>query len=324
MRFASGAFRILSPLVAGVAVILAASVIVFAVQAAVPGNPASDYIGPAPTLSPAERQHLVEIESIKLGLNKPLPVRYLIWLTHAIRGDFGNNLDGENVRSSVLARLGPSLELAIVAILISIPIAVLLAVTVVRQRRRGVWRILNSVAVAGIVIPPFWLALLLVLVFCVWQHWLPSSGYVSFNTSPIGHIKTLLLPVITLAATQVAIYYRYLQQSLREALRSQYVRTARAKGLSERRIVYRHALPNALLPSLTIMGVQLGWLIGGVVVVERIFDWPGVGSLLLYSVQQGDFNTVTAIVLAVAIVYVLMSAFVDVAYRLVDPRMRRA
>jgi peptide/nickel transport system permease protein len=315
--------RIFSPVLKALAVIVAASMIVFAVQAAVPGNPASDFIGPQPNLTTAERNNLVRIEAIKLGLNRPLPVRYLIWLGHALRGDFGNNLNGENVRSSVLDRLGPSLELAIAAIIISIPIATLLAVSVVRRRRWGMWRITNSVAIAGLVMPPFWLGILLVLVFCVWRHWLPASGYVAFGSNPLGHIRTLILPVIVLAAAQVALYYRYLQQSLRESMQSQYIRTAWAKGLSERRIIYRHALPNSLLPSLTILGVQLGSLIGSVVVVERIFDWPGVGSLLLYSVQQGDYNTVTAIVLAVTIVYVVMAALVDLAYRLIDPRIRR-
>jgi peptide/nickel transport system permease protein len=274
-------------------------------------------------LSAAQREKLVEVEAVKLGLNKPLPVRYGIWLEHALRGDFGDNLAGQSVRSSVLQRLGPSLELAIISMMLAFPVAVLLAVSVVRQRRRGLWRVMNSTAVAGLVIPPFWLALLLVLVFCVWEKWLPASGYASFTRSPVEHIKTLVLPVITLFAAQVALYYRYLQQSLREALQSQFVRTARAKGLSERRVMYRHALPNALLPSLTILGVQLGALIGSVVVVERIFDWPGVGSLLLYGVQQGDYNTVTAIVLAIAIVYVLMSGLIDVLYRLIDPRIRR-
>jgi peptide/nickel transport system permease protein len=316
--------RFISPLLQALAVVLAVSAITFAVQSALPGDPAANYLGPISGLSSEQRTVLIEHERATLGLDKPLPVQYLVWLEHAVRGDFGTDLNGEDVRSSVLRRLGPTLELVLVSTVLTIPIAVLLAVAVVRQRRRGLWRIINGVAIAGLVLPPFWLGLLFVLVFCVWQRWLPASGYVSFGADPVGHVKTLILPVLTLTATQVAVYYRYLQQSLREAMRSPYVRTAHAKGLSERRIVYRHALPNALLPSITILGIQLGALIGTAVVIERIFDWPGVGSLLLFAVHEGSYNTVTFIVLSVAVTYVVMSAVVDVSYRLVDPRIRRA
>jgi peptide/nickel transport system permease protein len=316
--------RFASPLLQALAVVLAASAVTFAVQTAIPGNPAADFIGPSPGLSPQQRAAAVHEEALKLGIDKPLPLRYIVWLGHAIRGNFGTDVNDQNVRSTVTGRLGSSLEIVVLSALVSVPIAVLLAVAVVRRRHGWLWRVWNGIAVAGLVLPPFWLALLLVLVFAVWQHWLPASGYVSFAANPAQHIERLILPTATLAAFQVAVYYRYLQQGLREALESAYVRTARAKGLSERRIMYRHALPNALLPAITILGIQLGTVLGVMVVVEQIFDWPGIGSLLVSSVQNGSYNEVTFIVLVVAVAYVVISALVDVCYRLIDPRIRRA
>ena len=132
------------------------------------------------------------------------------------------------------------------------------------------------------------------------------------------------MPTVTLAVPTIALYYHYVRQSLREALGSQYVRTARAKGLSESSVLYRHALPNALLPSLTVLGIQFGQLIGGVVIVENVFNWPGIGGLLIYSVDNSDYNTLVACVMAIAVSFVAMSTFVEVAYRIVDPRIRRA
>ena len=153
----------------------------------------------------------------------------------------------------------------------------------------------DSVSIAGFVIPPFWLGILLVLLFAIWLRWIPASGYVYFTADPWGHVERLFMPLVTLAIPTIALYYNYLRQSLKEALASQYVRTARAKGISESRMLYRHALPNALLPSLTVLGIQFGQLLGGVVIIERVFNWPGVGGLLLYSQDQQDYATLVGV-----------------------------
>lgn len=316
--------RFLAPLVQALGVLLAVSLVTFAAQAGLPGDAAEIRIGPRPELSQVQREQAVAEARKVLGLDQPYPVQYMKWLTHAAQGDFGADLSGDDVRAVVMSRLGASLELAMASLVLSFVLAVFFALRISQKGKRGWARLMNGAIIGGYVIPPFYVGVLLVLAFSVWQPWLPSSGYVPFSEDPVAHIRHLVLPTITLALSQLALYYRYLQQSLREALSSQFIRTARAKGLSERRILHRHALPNALLPVITILGIQIGALIGGVVVVERVFGWPGVGSLLLYAVGRSDFNIVIFIVLAVAAVYVLVSAFIDIAYRLLDPRIRRA
>jgi peptide/nickel transport system permease protein len=241
-----------------------------------------------------------------------------------VQGDFGNDLSGVSVRSQVFSALWPSLELAALAAIFSLPIAIVLSVAVVSQRHRGTAEAMNSVSLVGAIIPPFWLGLLLILVFAVWLRWLPASGYASLAENPADNLRTIAMPATVLTVGLVAVYYRFLQQGLREALDSSYVKTARAKGLSERRIIYRHVVPNAVLPTLTIVGVQIGALIGGVVIVERVFNWPGIGSLLIHAANQGSYNTVTLIVLVIAVIYVVTSLLIDLAYGIIDPRTRRA
>ena len=168
---------------------------------------------------------------------------------------------------------------------------------------KGVGQLLT----VGFLIPQFWLAILLVVIFAVELHWLPASGYDSFPSDPKQHIEHLIIPVLALAIPTTALYYRYLRQSLQEVLQTQYIRTARAKGLTESRVLYRHALPNALIPSLSVLGIQFGQLLGGVVVIELILNWPGIGGLLMYSVQREDNNTLIAVVMAIAVAYVVVS-----------------
>jgi peptide/nickel transport system permease protein len=316
--------RFLSPVLQLVFVLLAVAAVTFLVQSALPGDPAEARVGVRPDLSLAQRTQLVAAVRHEFGFDQPLPVQFVRWLEHAVRLDFGTTEAGIPVSSVVGRRLGPTLELVVVTTVVSIPIATALAVAGARRRRRALTRVVNGVLMAGFVTPAFWVGILLILAFAVSVHAFPASGYVSFRADPLGHVRSLVLPAATLVISQVALYYRYLQQGLREAMASQYVRTARAKGLSETAVLYRHALPNALLPMVTILGLTIGSLIGGIIVVERVFGWPGVGSLLLYSVGQFDYETLEAIVLFIAIAYVLLSVAVDLVYRFLDPRIRRA
>jgi peptide/nickel transport system permease protein len=293
------------------------------VQAAIPGDAAEVRVGPRPDLTIPQRQLLIANERRALGLDRPLWVQYGKWIARAARLDFGTTVSGERVSTTVETRLGPTIELAVVAQILSIPPAIWLALRSARRKPGLLTRAADAVFVAGFVVPAFWLGLLLVLVFAVWLRVLPASGYVSFTSDPIQHIRLLVLPVCTLAVSQLAMYYKFVQQGLREALRSQYVRTARAKGLSEADVLWHHALRNALLPMVTILGLTLASLIGGIIVVEQIFSWPGVGALLLYSVARFDYNTLVAIVLITAIAYVVISLSVDATHRILDPRIRR-
>jgi peptide/nickel transport system permease protein len=316
--------RFVTPVLALVAVLLAVSAITFVIQAALPGDEAEVYVGKRDDLTPEQREVVVRQVRHQLGLDKPLPAQFGIWVWHAMHLDFGSQVGGGSVRPAVTTRILPSLELAFVTLLISLPIAAALAVASVRRGRRWLAPVTDGVSTIGFVVPQFWIGFLLIIVFAVTLHLLPSGGYVSPHEDFGKHVERLIMPVVTLAIPTVALYYHFVRQSLREALASQYVRTARAKGLPESKVLRRHALPNALLPSLTVLGIQFGQLVGGVVIVERVFNWPGVGGLLMYSVDREDYNTLVACVMAIAVSFVVVSTCVEIGYRIVDPRIRRA
>ncbi|MFN0153766.1 MAG: ABC transporter permease [Gaiella sp.] len=316
--------RYLTPILSLIAVLLAVSVITYAIASALPGDTAEIRVGKRDDLTFEARQQLVNAERKRLGLDKPVPVQFVVWLEKAVQGDFGSQEGGGSVGPAVVERIIPSLELALITLLISLPLAALLAVRAVRRGKRVFSTVTGQLSTIGFVIPQFWLGILLVILFAVQLGWLPASGYEPFRELPVEHMKRLIMPLLTLVIPTTAVFYHFMRQSLRESLQTQYIRTARAKGLSESSVLYRHALPNALLPSLTVLGVQFGALLGGVVVVERIFNWPGVGGLLIYSVERQDFNTLIACVMAIAAAYVAMSTLIEIAYRFVDPRIRRA
>ena len=316
--------RFLSPILSLLAVLVAISAITYAIASALPGDAAEIRVGKRDDLTFEARNRLVESERERLGLDKPVPVQFAIWLEKAVQGDFGIQEGGGPVGPAVIERIVPSLELALLALVISLPLAALLAVRSVRRGKRIFSVIAGQLSTVGFVMPQFWLGILLVIVLAVLLGWLPAGGYEPFRDAPLEHVKRLVMPLLTLVIPTTALYFHFMRQSLRESLTTQYIRTARAKGLSETGVLYRHALPNALLPSLTVLGVQFGQLLGGVVVVERIFNWPGIGGLLIYSVERQDFNTLVACVLAIAAAYVVASTLIEISYRFVDPRIRRA
>jgi peptide/nickel transport system permease protein len=316
--------RFVSPLLSLVAVLLAIAAITYAIASALPGDAAEIRVGKRDDLTFEARNKLVAAERERLGLDKPVPVQFAIWLEKAAQGDFGIQEGGGPVGPAVIERIVPSLELALITLVISLPLAALLAVRSVRRGKRVFSVVAGQLSTIGFVMPQFWLGILLVIVLAVLLGWLPAGGYEPFRESPVEHVKRLVMPLLTLVIPTTALYFHFMRQSLRESLTTQYIRTARAKGLSETGVLYRHALPNALLPSLTVLGVQFGQLLGGVVVVERIFNWPGIGGLLIYSVERQDFNTLVACVLAIAAAYVVASTAIEISYRFVDPRIRRA
>jgi len=316
--------RFLSPILSLLAVLLAISAITYTIASALPGDTAEIRVGKRDDLTFEARNKLVEAERERLGLDKPVPVQFAIWLEKAVQGDFGIQEGGGPVGPAVIERIVPSLELALLTLVISLPLAALLAVRSVRHGKRIFSVTVGQLSTVGFVMPQFWLGILLVIVLAVLLGWLPAGGYEPFRDAPVEHVRRLIMPLLTLIIPTTALYFHFMRQSLRESLTTQYIRTARAKGLSETGVLYRHALPNALLPSLTVLGVQFGQLLGGVVVVERIFNWPGIGGLLIYSVERQDFNTLVACVLAIAAAYVTASTLIEIAYRFVDPRIRRA
>lgn len=315
--------RIIAATGAMIGVLFVVSLTTFAIQAALPGSAADIRVGERLDLSPEQRDKLVELVRRDLGLDRPIVIQYWAWLTHALKLDFGVAENGQSVREVIAPRIGPTLELTIVTMAISFPIAVLLAIVAVRRGGR-VATVVDTLTLGVWVVPTFWMAILLVLLLAVWLPVVPASGYVSWHEDAVGHGKALLMPVVALGLPIIAVQYQFLAQGMREAYRHQYVKTAMAKGLSETTVLYRHVLPNALLPSLTLLGIQFGHLIGGVVVIERIFAWPGVGGLLLGSIDRQDFSVMIACVLAIAAAYVLFSTVIEIAYGLADPRVRRS
>jgi peptide/nickel transport system permease protein len=261
----------------------------------------------------------------EMGLDQPLHRQYLSWLGDLVRGDFGHSYISQASVGSLLARRLPaSLELAlaatVLALLVSVPAGVLSAV------KRGSWidSLTTTFVTAGIAMPGFWLAMLIVLLFAVTLRWLPPSGYVSFRDDPAENLRLLILPATTLAILVAAPTMRFLRSSMLSVLGEDYVRTARSKGLLERAVIYRHALRNALIPAVTWIGLQFASLVGGSVMIEWVFGWPGIGWFAVKAVLSRDYVVVQSTVVTIAAIFVLVNLIVDLVYAALDPRVRLA
>ena len=305
--------RILQALVTLVLV----SLVVFAGLRALPGDPARAIAGAEAddaTRADIRREH---------GLDQPLPVQYLTWVGRTLQGDFGESTStGLPVRDIILSRLPVTLELAalslLVAALIGVTTGVLAAV-----RRGGLLDWLgNGIALFGLSIPNFWLGLLCVLVFAVALGVLPASGYLPFTTSPLGNLERMVLPAFVLGSGLAAVLMRQTRSAMLDTLAADFIRTARAKGAGEWRVVGIHALRNSLTTVMTILGLQLGSLISGAVVTEQIFVLPGFGKLMVDSVFTRDYPVIQAAVLLTGAGYIVINLLVDLLYSVLDPRIR--
>ena len=259
----------------------------------------------------------------ELGLDRPIAVQYAAWVGRLLRGDLGRSIrNGEPVIENVGRRLRPSLQLASLAMAISVLVAFPVGLLSAFRRRTAVDRAGTTFALFGICMPNFLLALLLIFVFGVTLRWLPISGYVDPLEEPWDGMRSLILPAVTLGLALGAVITRTLRSSLLEALTEDYVRTARAKGMAEWRILRRHVLKNALLPVVTVLGLQLGTLIGGAVITEYVFALPGVGRLVVDAVFARDYPLVQGVVLLIALGFIASNLLVDLLYGWIDPRIR--
>ncbi len=259
-----------------------------------------------------------------LGLDRPIAVQYAAWMGRLLRGDLGHSIrNGEPVVENVGRRIRPSLQLAAMAMALSLLIAVPVGMVSAYRRNTVVDRVSSGCALLGICMPNFLLALLLIFLFGVTLRWLPISGYTDPLEDPLAGVRSLVLPAITLGLALAAVVTRTLRSSLLEALTEDYVRTARAKGLSEWRIMRGHVLKNALIPVVTVLGLQLGTLIGGAVITEYVFALPGVGRLVVDAVFARDYPLVQGVVLLIAVGFILSNLLVDLVYGWIDPRIRR-
>ncbi len=302
-----------------VPVMLMVATAVFLLLRLTPGDPAGIILGPDAT---EERRRELRRE---LGLEDPLPVQYVRWLGKVAQGDLGRSLFlNKPVTAALLERAQPTLLLTAMALTVSIAIG--LPTGVIAARKRGSWLDLGSMAVAmtGIAMPTFWLGLNLIFIFAVLLRWLPVAGYQPLSAGPWESLRYMILPAITLGVAQGALLARMTRSMMLEVLNQDYVRTARAKGLAERTVVVRHALRNAFIPLLTVIGLSFAALMSGAVVTEQIFNIPGVGRLLIQAIGRRDFPLVQGAVLVIAAIYVLINLLVDLLYAVVDPRIHHA
>ncbi len=258
-----------------------------------------------------------------MGLDRPIAVQYAIWAAHVVHGDFGKSfISGQPVLHLIQRRLPASVELAAAAAAISVLMALPLGVlAAVRQRSVFDYLVtaLNGIALA---LPNFWLGILVVLLFALKLKLLPSFGWRDPFTDPVNGLKHLILPAVTLSLHITAVLSRFTRTTVLEVLRQDFVRTGRAKGLGERRLVLRHVLRNALIPVLTVLGIQFGQMLGGVVVVEAIFSWPGIGQLILQAVLNRDYTVVQGALLVSVGLFLLVNLATDITYGFIDPRVR--
>ena len=296
--------------------LIAASLVIFAVIEVVPGDPAAFMLG-----LNAEPEAVAALRD-ELGLNGSRAARYLSWVGGMVTGDFGQSYTYRvPVSQLVLQRLWVSLPLALYALGLSTLIAFPIGLIAASRRGRPADYGIMAATQLGVAVPNFWFAMLLVLVFAVNLRWFSAGGFPGWEAGAFAALKALTLPAVSLALPQASILARVMRSALIETLGQDYIRTARAKGLSRRQAITRHALRNALIPVLTVLGLEMGTLIGGTVLVEFVFNWPGLSGYLVAAVDARDYPEVVGIVMTISVLFVFLNLVVDVVNALLDPRI---
>ena len=298
-------------------VLLIASTGIWAMIYAVPGNPVAAMVGENAT------PEQVQAVTVRLGLDRPVHVQYWSWLTHALSGDFGLSIQNrEPVIALIGQRIPATLQLGLAATLFGLLLGVPVAVISALKPNSWIDRLLSAWSALALGLPTFWLGILLILLFAVQLQWLPSaSTYVSVLESPWQALRNTLLPALTLGVYVSGIFARFLRASLLGELKADYVRTARSKGLPERDVIGRHVMRNALLPFVTIVGLMMATFIGGTVVTEAVFTYPGLGRLLIQAISTRDYPLIQGCILFILLVFVFINLAVDVLYAYIDPRI---
>ena len=310
---------LLKRLLTSLATLLVASLVVFGVLEVLPGDPAQLMLGLNAT--PEALDALRE----QMGLNHALPVRYLNWLGGLATLDFGRSYTySVPVIDLVAERIAVSLPLALISLFLSVVIAIPVGVFAAQRRGRAADALTIGAAQVGVAIPNFWFALILIYIFAVWLRLVPAGGFPGWGAGVWPALKALILPAIALALPQAAILARVTRQALIEVLGEDYIRTARAKGLPVRAVLWRHALRNALIPVLTIVGLQFSFLLAGTIIIENVFYLPGLGRLIFQAITQRDLIVVESVVMLLVATVIVVNLLVDLSYAIVDPRLRSA
>jgi peptide/nickel transport system permease protein len=299
-------------------VLIIVTIVVFLMVRMIPGDPAAALLGPQAQPEQIARMRLT------MGLEKPLWVQYGLWVNRMLRGDFGESfINGFPISQLIATKLPATLELSVSALAVAASVSVPLGIA--SALRRGSWpdHLATAYTSLGMAIPGFWLGILLVLLFALKLKVLPPSGYVPLTENPAAGLRLILMPACTLGVYLSAIFARFMKSSILETLHQDYVRTAYSKGLPRNLVVRRHVLTNAMIPVVTVFGIQFGGLLGGAVITEAIFNWPGLGRLLVQSILTRDYGIVQALIMLAVAVYLTVNLCTDIVYGALDPRIRR-
>ncbi len=293
------------------------SIVIFAVLMVIPGDPAQIILGIRAT--PESLQNLRR----QLGLDQPIAIQYLNYMRGFFTGDLGRSITYEvQVTSLILQRLQVTIPLAILSILFAIFLSIPSGIYASLHRNRAGDYGVMVLSQIGLAVPAFWAGILLILLFAVTFHWLPAGGFQPWESHPIGALKSLLLPALSLGFVRAAVLARMTRSSMLEVLGEDFIRTARSKGLPRRVVVYKHALRNAIIPVVTLIGLQAGDLLAGAIIIENVFHLPGIGRLVFEAIGQRDLPVIQGVVLLIAAMIVVINFLVDLAYRYLDPRIR--
>ncbi len=308
---------ILKRILSTIPVLFIVSIVIFLIVHITPGNPASVILGEEATAT-----QIAELEE-SLGLNLPIHEQYFNWVGGVVKGDLGTSyFMKEPVTKSISSHLAPTLSLALLAQIIALVIAIPIGVIAANKRGTVMDQSLMIFALLGMSVPSFLLALFLILLFGVQLGWLPVAGYKPLADGIMTHLRYLILPAISLGAIQAALIARMTRSSMLEVLNMNYIKSARAKGVKRTSLIFKHAFRNASLPILTVVGGTFGTLITGAVVTETIFNIPGIGQLIINSVERRDFAVIQGVVLFITFIYVFLNLVIDLLYGLIDPRVR--
>ena len=308
---------ILRRLLQAIPVVFFSTFLVFMVIHLIPGDAAAVLAGPNAT-----PESLAAIRT-EMGLDQPLLIQYVVWVGHLLQGDLGRStLSGQPIIKLLQARAPATIELTVAAMVISMAIAVPLGILSATHVRGRLEWLISTIQSLWLAIPNFWAGILAIIFFSLVLHWLPPGGRVADGNDLGNSIKSLILPSTTLALYLAAGLSRFIKFNLLEVFFDDFVRTARAKGLDNTAVVYRHALRNAMLPVITILGVQFASLLGGTVIIESVFSWPGVGGLMLDGISNRDYAVVQGGLLLLVLLFIVINLLVDLTYALIDPRLR--
>ncbi len=300
-------------------VVLGITFVVFMIMQIVPGDPARVILGPY-----ASDESVAGLRD-RLGLDRPFFEQYLSWLSKALRGDFGQSLlNGQDVSPQLRGRIGPSFELAMVSLVIGLVIAFPIGIISALKPGSAIDIIATVFSQIGVSIPSFWMGILLIIIFSLNLELLPPSGYTPISEDAGDWLAHIILPAFTAGFVSASIQTRFIRSAMLDVLSANYVQTARAKGLNERTVILRHALRNALINIVTIIGLQITALFSGIVIVEVVFSWPGLGRLAFNAVEERDYPLLQGAVMVVAIMVTLVNLLVDLLYFLLDPRIEYA